>query len=79
MGSATDYIQVSQYPCVYEVSNKTSTKSSMRQATFFQAKKKIHGKWFRVSGKTAKSAALALDRKLIESGLEPINVLKRVV
>lgn len=52
-----------------------SVASNSRQ--YFQAKKKINGKMFRVLGQTAKGTAMALDIKLIESGSEPINVLKR--
>ncbi|WP_170132703.1 hypothetical protein [Pedobacter cryoconitis] len=45
--------------------------------TFYSASKTILGKLFTVSGKTAKIAAMALDIKLIENGLAPINVLKK--
>jgi len=47
-----------------------------RKRIFYQARKKIGGKDFYVSAATAKKAALALDIKLIERGLPPVNILK---
>jgi len=41
-------------------------------STYYRASKKINGKMFTISGKTAEDAAISLDRKLIESGITPL-------
>lgn len=63
-----------EYICVSEMRD-TSAKCSN---SFFRAKKRIGGKTYTVCGSTARAAAKALDIKLIQSGLDPINVLKKV-
>lgn len=64
------------YPFVKEyrrISRAASAKN------FFQGFKIIANKKYKSSGKTAREAAFNLDKKLIESGHEPINILKRKV
>jgi hypothetical protein len=44
---------------------------------YFKAHMRIDGKPYTCSSNDMKQCALQLDKKLIDSGLEPINILKR--
>lgn len=62
-----------EYIGIYEVRNISDG------STFYRASKTVNRVKFSFCGKTAKSTALELDKKLIEKGFEPINVLKRKI
>lgn len=64
--------KATEYKCVREIYNVRD------QSIYFVAEKKIGT--FRLSfwGHTAKGVALELDKKLIQRGLAPINILKKI-
>ena len=59
-----------EYRYVFEYKEGSGSK------TFYRAEKNIKGKCISIANATAKGAAKALDIKLIENGLKPINILK---
>jgi len=64
-----------QYKCVSEWE---SNLGGRKQITFYGEVVRVGYPRIRSRHETAKGAALALDKKLIESGLEPINILKKI-
>ena len=48
-------------------------------STYFRAERTIKKEKFSFWGKTAKSVALELDKKLIAKGFDPVNILKRKI
>lgn len=55
-------------------------KKKMKRFVYFYAKHKHEGKeWTSGYYKTQRDAALAYDKRLISLGLEPINILRRII
>lgn len=57
-----------QYICISEWKNTSGT--------YFKSHMRINGRAYTCSNNDAKQCALQLDKKLIESGCSPINILK---
>lgn len=53
--------------------------AGVRNCYRWQASKTFKGIKWRKDCKTEREAAIAYDKKLIELGLEPVNILKRKV
>ena len=74
--SRSKYIPT-EYKNIYEYSTCFNGQEESR-TSFYRYHKVINGcKFFCHRFKTAREAALALDKKLIEHEMEPINILKR--
>ena len=73
--SMTKDVGKTEYKYVRELQWKTSNKPNYFHGKYYigSPKKQVCS----CNGKTARECALLLDKKLIELGYEPINILKR--